>query len=122
MNSYEIGVIGEKASVEYLKKNKYKIVTTNFKTTFGEIDIIATKGKEIVFFEVKTRSSTSFGLPIEFVNSEKLRKITQTIRFFMNYYKVTLQPRIDVIEVYAKLFENKYEVERIVHHKSVFME
>lgn len=62
-----IGKIGEKLAAEYLEKHGYEIITTNFYTKRGEIDIIARKDNEIVFVEVKTRSSDSFGKPVEAV-------------------------------------------------------
>ena len=122
MNTYDIGVFGEEQAAKYLKKRKYKIVTRNFKTIFGEVDIIARNKKEIVFVEVKTRSSKSFATPAEFVDNEKISRITRVAEFFIKHYKCQLSPRIDVIEVYISLTGDKYTVERINHLENVSVE
>ena len=122
MNTNDIGIFGEERAAEYLKKRKYKIVTRNFKTIFGEVDIIARNKKEIVFVEVKTRSSNSFASPAEFVDSEKIGRIIRVSQFFMKHYKCTLSPRIDVVEVYISINDDKYTVERINHLENVSME
>ena len=69
-----IGIDGEKAAEKYLKDKNYKIIDTNFRTRFGEVDIIAKDGEFIVFVEVKTRGEKSFGNPMEAVNYDKQRK------------------------------------------------
>ena len=122
MNTYDIGVFGEEYATGYLKKKKYKIVARNFKTVFGEVDIIARNRKEIVFVEVKTRSAKSYAAPSEFVDVEKLKKITRVIEFFMKHYKCTLSPRIDVIEVYISIESDKYTIERVNHLENISME
>lgn len=122
MNTYDIGVFGEEQAAKYLKKRKYKIVTRNFKTIFGEVDIVARNKKEIVFVEVKTRSSKSFATPAEFVDNEKISRITRVAEFFIKHYKCQLSPRIDVIEVYISLIGDKYTVERINHLENVSVE
>ena len=122
MNTYDIGVFGEERAAEYLKKRKFKIVARNFKIIFGEVDIIARNRKEIVFAEVKTRSSKSFASPAEFVDNDKIKRITRVIEFFMKHYKCKLSPRIDVIEVYISINDDKYTVERVNHLENVSME
>ncbi len=122
MTTYDIGVFGEEQAAKYLKKSKYKIVTRNFKTIFGEVDIIARNKKEIVFVEVKTRSSKSFATPAEFVDNEKISRITRVAEFFIKHYKCQLSPRIDVIEVYISITGDKYTVERINHLENVSVE
>lgn len=122
MNTYDIGVFGEEQAAKYLKKRKYKIVTRNFKTIFGEVDIVARNKNEIVFVEVKTRSSKSFATPAEFVDNEKISRITRVAEFFIKHYKCQLSPRIDVIEVYISLADDKYTVERINHLENVSVE
>jgi len=122
MTTYDIGVFGEEQAAKYLTKRKYKIVTRNFKTIFGEVDIIARNKKEIVFVEVKTRSSKSFATPAEFVDNEKISRITRVAEFFIKHYKCQLSPRIDVIEVYISITGDKYTVERINHLENVSVE
>src|SRR5665648_1233285 len=70
-----LGEKGELLAKCYLEKKGYSILEQNFRTRYGEIDIIAKFQEEIVFFEVKTRSDTDHGLPCEAVNKAKQRKI-----------------------------------------------
>lgn len=96
----ELGNLGEQIAIEYLKKNKYHILKRNFYCKQGEIDIIAKDKKEIVFVEVKTRTSTDFGKPSESVNYRKQKHMYRTAKYFL--YKTNLMEmliRFDVIEI-----------------------
>lgn len=97
------GIDGEKAAKNFLKENNYKIVETNFRTRFGEIDIIAKDENYIVFVEVKARGEKSLGNPMEAVNYDKQRKIVMASKqFLLNDKYSQLQPRFDVIEVFTQ--------------------
>ncbi len=119
-NSYEIGIFGEKAAMCYLKKQGYKIVTTNFKTLFGEIDIVARNKDTIVFIEVKARSNISMAEPKEYVDERKVAKIRKTAEYFMNRYNPGLSPSMDVIEVYISNENNTLSVSKINHLKEIY--
>lgn len=69
------GQLGEWIAKEYLKKRGYKILDENYKTKYAEIDIVAKKGKELVFIEVRTKRNENFGTPEETINKKKLRKL-----------------------------------------------
>lgn len=71
-----IGKKGEKEAVRALKKSGYRIIETNYRCRYGEIDIIAEHMGAIVFVEVKTRGSDRFGSPKEGVDYRKQRHIT----------------------------------------------
>ena len=101
----EIGIWGENLACQYLEKNNYKIIKRNFFCREGEIDIIAkdVNKKELVFFEVKTRSNFTYGNPIDAVNKNKQKHIKRVIKYYI--YKNHLENtaiRIDVIEIYIK--------------------
>lgn len=97
------GDIGEIDALEFLKKRKFKILQTNFKTKFGEIDIIALDGKTIVFVEVKRRSTLAFGRPIEAVDFRKQQKIRKVAEFYlMIKHKSDTDVRFDVMEILDK--------------------
>ncbi len=94
------GNIGEFDAVEFLKDKGYRILQTNYKTKFGEIDIIAQDGNVIVFVEVKLRSTLAYGRPIEAVDARKQRKIRKVAEFYlMVKHKSESDVRFDVIEV-----------------------
>lgn len=97
-------VLGENAACQFLLKKGYKIIERNFRKGYGEIDIIAIRDKILIFVEVKTRSTDSFGTPFEAISKKKLDKLITGAKF----YKYTLHPelpddlRIDAIGVLVK--------------------
>ncbi len=108
----EIGKLGEDIATHYLKQNGYTILDRNFECRQGEIDIIAIDKKEIVFIEVKTRTSNKYGTPSEAVNKIKRKHMLQTIKYYLYIRNLSDEfVRIDVIEVYIK--DNVYKVNHI---------
>jgi len=96
----KLGAKGEGAAVDFLKKNGYKIITKNYKTPMGEIDIIAQDNKTLVFIEVKTRESLIYGQPFEAVNSAKKRKIANAALLYLKRFKQQIPPcRFDVVSI-----------------------
>jgi len=95
------GRFGEQTAAEYLKKKRYKIVGLNYSCRFGEIDVIAQNKKYIVFAEVKLRRSDAFAEAKEFVTQSKQEKIIKTASIWLSQNETELQPRFDVIEIYA---------------------
>ena len=96
-----IGRFGEAAAGEYLRRKGYKLLGLNYRTRFGEIDLIASKGKIVAFVEVKTRRSDDFAQAREFVTPAKQRRILAAAQAWLQGAACSLQPRFDVIEVYA---------------------
>ena len=96
----EIGKKGESTAVRYLKKEGYKIVEQNYRSKAGEIDIIARDKKTLVFIEVKTRRSRSFGSPKWAVTPKKQKAISMAA---LTYLKKTNQTganaRFDVVSI-----------------------
>lgn len=95
MNS---GKIGEDAVCKYLGNNNYEILSRNYHSRYGEIDIIAKSGECIVFVEVKTRKSTVYGNPAEFVTQQKMKKIIKTAMIYLQNRECEM--RFDVAEVF----------------------
>ena len=95
-----LGRVGEKRAVDFLKKNGFKILKTNYKTIVGEIDIIAEEKGVIVFIEVKTRSNDNYGNPCEAVDKRKQEKYYKTATYYLQKEKKTdFECRFDVIEI-----------------------
>ena len=95
-----LGRAGEIKAAEFLKKKKYNVLKTNYKTYCGEIDIIAQDGEYIVFVEVKTRTNEDFVLPIEEVNQKKIEKYYKVAAEYLQRNKKMDAPcRFDVIEI-----------------------
>lgn len=96
----KLGKIGEEIAVHYLEKNGYQIIERNFRCRRGEIDIIAWGEDEIVFVEVKTRTSKICGNPAEAVTRQKKKHLYLTAEYYMMLRKIEEYPvRMDVIEI-----------------------
>jgi putative endonuclease len=95
-----LGRAGEVKASEFLKKKGYKILTTNYKTHIGEIDIIAEDNGTIVFIEVKTRIDDAFGVPSEAVTEKKIRKYEKVAtEYLIKERSLDSLCRFDVVEI-----------------------
>lgn len=102
MNDKQLGVTGEEFASRYLETNQYRILCRNFRTAYGELDIIAQDKDTLVFIEVKTRRSTQYGQPGEAVSYRKQRKLSRMAAIYLARHNVWHWPcRFDVIEVFA---------------------
>ena len=79
----EIGREGEDLAVEYLLANGYKIIDRNYYTQFGEVDVIASKDNNLIFFEVKTRRNKNFGNPEESIDQKKIESLIITAEHYL---------------------------------------
>ena len=95
------GAWGEAVAAEYLRKKHYKLVAAGDRTRFGEIDLIVSNRKYLVFVEVKLRKSGIFAKAMEFVDRKKQDRIRVTASMYLSQNPTQLQPRFDVIEIYA---------------------
>ena len=78
-----IGKYGEEIARDYLKRKGYKIIAQNYKTKRGEVDIIATHKKVLVFIEVRTKQHEWFGTPEDSIGTQKIRKLTWNARAYV---------------------------------------
>ena len=95
------GAWGEALAADYLRKKHYKIVASGYHSRFGEIDLIAQNRNFLVFVEVKLRKSARFALAREYVDLKKQEKLRLTASIYLSQNPTKLQPRFDVIEIYA---------------------
>lgn len=101
MKTESKGAWGERKAANYLRLRGYRILGQNFSCRMGEIDIIAAKGNYIVFVEVKLRKNADFAEAREFVTRSKQSRIITTAQIWLSQNECELQPRFDVIEIYA---------------------
>ena len=94
-----LGKDGEALAVSFCKKKGYRVLEKNYRTAFGEIDIIARDGDVIVFIEVKTRTDDTFGYPFEAVDARKREKIRKVALCFMKKFKQEVPARFDVFSI-----------------------
>ena len=96
----EIGSLGEKLALEFLKAKGYRVKCKNFRTPFGELDIVATHRGSIVFIEVRTRTTSSLGPPFLSVTRIKQAHIIKHALFYLKRYgRIDSNWRIDVVSV-----------------------
>lgn len=114
MNNRSKGKTGEDLACAFLKKKSLRILNRNYKTSIGEIDIIATDESTLIFIEVKARFNDDFGLPCEAVTYHKRNKISQVASQYIKQFRLFEVPvRFDVIEVYT-------DQKRINHIENAF--
>ncbi len=95
------GAAGEVMAARYLRKKGYTLIAANYRTRFGEIDIIAADRKYIAFVEVKLRSGAAIYTPEEAVTPLKQQKIVKAAMQYLQLHPSDLQPRFDVIAIVA---------------------
>ena len=117
MNKREIGKLGENIACKYLIKNKYKILSKNYHTRFGEVDIIARDlNSLLIFFEVKTRTSDKYGQGFEAVDYYKQQKLVKTTYFYLNENEIKDDNyRIDVLSIDLDF---KQRLGRVTHFRN----
>lgn len=114
----EIGSYGETLSINYLIRNGYFILDKNYRNRLGEIDIICKKDDILVFIEVKSRYTNTYGSPIESVTYYKQKQIIKISKLYITLKKYTnINIRYDVIEV---VFNNKNQLFNINHISDAF--
>ena len=113
------GAWGEAVAAEFLRKKHYKIIANGYHSRFGEIDLIAENRKYLVFAEVKLRKSSRFAQAREYVDSRKQDRIRVTASIYLSENPTRLQPRFDVIEIYAPEGTNTLHPE-ICHMEDAF--
>lgn len=119
MLARELGAWGEERAAKYLRRRGYTIVERNFRCRFGEIDIIAKRRDILAFVEVKLRKNANFAEAREFVTAAKQQRIITAAGLWLASHATELQPRFDVIEIYAPECENTREP-KIIHIENAF--
>ncbi|RRJ94033.1 YraN family protein [Flavobacterium macacae] len=108
----ELGKLGEELAVEYLQKEGYEILETNWVFQKAEIDIIAKKGEIVAVIEVKTRSSIDFGLPQDFVNPKKIQLLVKAINEYIISNDLDAEVRFDIISI--QKIEKNFKIEHLI--------
>ena len=96
----ELGKQGESVAVDYLVRNGYTILETNWTFQKAEVDIIAFKAPILAVIEVKTRSRIDFGLPQDFVKPKQIQRLTKAVDAYVQQMKGDVQVRFDIIAIH----------------------
>lgn len=117
LQSNTTGVLGEEIAASYLKKHNFEILSKNFRSKLGEIDIIAKKDSRIHCIEVKTRVGLMKGFPYESVTPQKIKHLIRTFSFYIlrNHLK-NFKLSIDIISI---VLDNKMNVQKLNHYKNI---
>jgi putative endonuclease len=100
MRTQNLGLLGEKIASQYLLLQGYKILDRNFRSRFGEIDIVAQEKDVLVFVEVKTRWSDNYGLPEEAITAGKIKKIIKAGQYYkLLHPELSASLRLDAVAV-----------------------
>ena len=113
------GAWGEALAAEFLRKKRYKIIAAGYRCRFGEIDLIAQNKQYLVFVEVKLRKNADFAAAREYVNRAKQDRLRMTASMYLSQNPTKLQPRFDVVEIYAP-DGAATEVPEITHMEDAF--
>ena len=93
---------GEALVADWLRRKGYELLASGYRCRFGEIDLIAAKGRYLAFVEVKLRKDDGFAQAREFVDGRKQRRLRTTAEHYLAQHpEEERQPRFDVAEVYA---------------------
>ncbi|TRX39439.1 YraN family protein [Flavobacterium restrictum] len=113
----ELGKIGEQMAVDYLQKDGYTILDTNWTYLKAEIDIIAQKENTLAIVEVKTRSSLDFGLPQDFVKPKKIQLLVKAVDEYVISKNLDLDVRFDIIAIHkeGKSFVIEHLIDAFYH-------
>ena len=114
-----LGRWGEDRAAEYLRDAGYRILAANWKCRFGELDLVAGDGTCLCFVEVKLRKSAAYGSAAEFVDRRKRDRLRATAELWLMRHPTDLQPRFDVVEIYAPQGTDTKKPE-IFHLKNAF--
>lgn len=95
----QLGKIGEDLAADYLVAQGYDIVTRNFAYQKAEVDIIAQKGGTLAIIEVKTRSTSDFGDPQEFLKPKQIQRIVAAVDEFVSSNNMDVEVRFDIIAI-----------------------
>jgi putative endonuclease len=94
------GRSGERIAERYLISKGFRILKRNYRTPFGEIDIVAKHGEYIVFLEVKTRTSAKAGSPLSAITRTKQQHMIRNSQYYLLRCNLADKPcRIDVVSV-----------------------
>ncbi|TGV00485.1 YraN family protein [Flavivirga rizhaonensis] len=95
----ELGKKGEQLAVDFLLKNGYNILERNYRFDKAEVDIIAQQKDTLAIIEVKTRSTTDFGNPQDFVKPKQIQRLVKAVDEYINVNDLDVEVRFDIIAI-----------------------
>ena len=115
MLSKNTGKTGESLAASFLRLKGYKILDKNFRTRHGEIDLICQYQKEVIFVEVKTRTSHKFGYPEEYITETKIETIANVGQIYLAKKKVNPEWRIEAISILLNPGQKSFKIKHLTN-------
>jgi len=107
----ELGKKGEQLAVDYLLNKGYKIIERNYRFDKAEVDIIAQENDTLAIIEVKTRSTTDFGNPQDFVKLKQIQRLVKAVDEYVTVNALDVEVRFDIIAIVKN--GKTYEIEHL---------
>jgi len=107
----ELGEKGEQLAVDYLIAKGYTIVKRNYRFQKAEVDIIAQLKDTLAIVEVKTRSTTDFGNPQDFVKPKQIQRLVKAVDEYVIVNKLDVEVRFDIIAIVKQ--EKGFKIEHL---------
>lgn len=108
-NHNQLGKKGEQLAVDFLIENGYDIVERNYRFNKAEVDIIAQKEDVLAIIEVKTRSTTDFGNPQDFVKPKQIKNLVKAVDEYVTVNSLNVEVRFDIMAIVKEKKEFKIE-------------
>ncbi|MDF2838453.1 MAG: hypothetical protein K0S60_156 [Evtepia sp.] len=118
-SSNTLGLWGEEQAAAFLKKRRIKILASRWRCRFGELDLVTQNKGFLCFIEVKLRKNDQFAPARAFVTPSKQRKLRIAAQLYLLQHPTKLQPRFDVIEVYAP-FGSQTKHPEVIYWENAF--
>lgn len=116
METVEVGRIGENIARKHLESCGYKIIEQNYKTRYLEIDLIAHFKKNLVFFEVRTKTGEDFGRPEETIDKTKIKKLIKNTQVYAAMCGYQGSCQIDAICI---VLNPDFTLNRLNHYENI---
>ena len=110
-NHNQLGKKGEQLAVDFLIENGYDIVERNYRFNKAEVDIIAQKEDVLAIIEVKTRSTTNFGNPQDFVKPKQIKNLVKAVDEYVTVNNLEVDVRFDIIAIVKE--EKEFKIEHL---------
>ncbi|MDN3595706.1 YraN family protein [Zunongwangia endophytica] len=95
----ELGKKGERLAIAFLEENGYEVLEKNYRFQKAEVDIIAFKEEILVGVEVKTRSTSIFGNPQDFVKSGQIQRLVLAMNHYAETKNLDVEIRFDIVAI-----------------------
>lgn len=111
-NKKVLGKLGEEIAKKYYKNLGYKILTQNYHSRYGEIDLLCQKDKRVLIVEVKTRRGNQYGYGEEIINNKKIDRLIKTYQIYAR--KNNLSDYFDIEICVIELKNQKNIIQRFL--------